>query len=323
MLSKAIAQLLEGEDPEAIHDLRVSTRRLQALLSALSAFPEAKRCSSSDARYEACDRARRLAELRRLARRDRRPARASAELPAERDAWLRIEQDLHERREADDPTRPVAHPARDREEPGRPDRGAIDERLAMLARPRFARRSTTGSANAWAEWNECLQAAGQTPSVELMHAFRVATKRMRYSASSPGISLGHGRSRSSPGLAPRKKALGDWHDQEMLHRAIAEAVARPDLALEEPDATSRCWRSSRTSAGTFRRLDRSLVALARPDEAQAAMRRWRRAAVALHEGRRRYGTRSLITVFSRERHRRAATQQQRNGSLSPGEGGDP
>jgi hypothetical protein len=62
----------------------------------------------------------------------------------------------------------------------------------------------------------------------------------------------------------------------MLHRASAEAVARPELALRDPDATLAVLTILARERREAAARDRSIAALALADEALAASRKWHR-----------------------------------------------
>jgi CHAD domain-containing protein len=277
ILSASLQQLLEGDDPEAIHDLRVATRRLQALLAVLSAFPGA----------DALRKLRRsLRELRSalgdwrncdVSLADTTSRRERAELPAERAAWERIEADLQSRR-ADEMRRGRARLRRaiDKNLVGQLAR-ALEVRLQAIRATALRQALEDRIERAWSEWNECFESASREPSVELLHALRVATKRVRYATE---LARDLARARATPVLAWARRAqesLGDWHDRETLHRAIAEAVARPDLALAEPEATLAVLAILARERRDAPPLDRTLAALAHPDEAFAAMHLWQKA----------------------------------------------
>ena len=277
VLETTLGSLLDGEDPEAIHDLRVSTRRLQALLDVLATFPggEAIRPLRRALRklravlgeWRNCD-----VSLEAIAER-----RAQAESPGETASWERIDADLRRRRaDALAEGRRRIRRTIDKDVVGTITR-AVEERLSAI-RPTALRRAVDDQIeDAWSRWSACLQSAEKDPTVEGIHALRIATKRVRYAAElardlSPartGVVLDWARA--------AQKSLGDWHDKEMLHRAIAEAVARPDLALEDPDATLAVLTILARERREASARNQSLVALALPEKALAAARKWHRA----------------------------------------------
>jgi CHAD domain-containing protein len=276
VLAATLDSLLEGEDAEAIHDLRVSTRRLQALLGVLATFPggEAirplrralRRLRSVLGEWRNCD-----VSLEAIAER-----RARAESPAETASWERIEADLRRgRADALAEGRQRIRRTIDKNLVGTITR-AVEERLSAI-RPSALRRAVDEQIEkAWSRWTACLQSAEQDPTVERIHALRIATKRVRYAAE---LARDLARARTEAVLhwaRAAQKSLGDWHDKEILHRAIAEAVARPDLALEDPDATLAVLTILARERREAAPRDRNLVALALPEEALGAARKWRR-----------------------------------------------
>ena len=86
---------------------------------------------------------------------------------------------------------------------------------------------------AWGEWTSALARAEDTRTVEDLHAFRVATKRLRYRTE---LLDNVGPERMKTPLAwleTLQDALGTWHDRQLLQRAVAEAVGRTDVLLRE------------------------------------------------------------------------------------------
>jgi CHAD domain-containing protein len=273
-LSAALSSLVAREDEEGVHDLRVATRRLQAMLTVLdsdAARKPLRKLRRSLRKLRGMLGAWRNADvtLAEVAGRRRR-----AKSARERAAWRRIEGDLRERRRDD------VHLGRRRLrhalERGLADRlaQAIDERLASIP-PRDLRRALESRIDeTWREWTESCAAAEKEPSIATIHALRIATKRLRYP-----VELAHevSRRRSAPVLRWAKRAqkgLGDWHDRQVLHRSIAQAIARPELALEDPDGTLAVLTAIAQERRESPPVGRSIVALAHPEEGLAAMRRW-------------------------------------------------
>lgn len=86
------------------------------------------------------------------------------------------------------------------------------------------------------EWRAMLLQAQKTREVSDIHAFRVATKRLRYRAE---LLRDLGDDDERPlidGLKKLQEGLGRWHDRQVLHRMMAQSLARPDFLLREPEA---------------------------------------------------------------------------------------
>src|SRR5262245_36986720 len=162
-----------------------------------------------------------------VARRERRVRN-----DAKRRAWEFVRAYLIEKREADT--------ARGRKKLLRQDTGdCADLARRLLDHPSAGsagsldRRLSDSVQGAWAQWQAALARAQDTRAVTDLHAFRVASKRLRYRVELLH-ELGHGRMKPQlTWLEGLQGALGTWHDRQLLHQAIAEAVGRPDILLNE------------------------------------------------------------------------------------------
>jgi CHAD domain-containing protein len=271
ILSTVGARALAADDPDAVHDLRVATRRLQEALAIFASTMASKRVERLRRNLR---RVRRrlgawrnfdvvLAEVRR--RRSRtRSARARA-------LWDLIRDSL-ERRRIDEMIRARKRLVHDdlRQLPDRATAVA-----AAIARDIDAERidSALGERirEAWSEWQSAFETARSAPSVGALHTLRIATKRLRYRVES-AHALGE------PGCEPVlrwarqvQQRLGDWHDQQVLQQLVAEAIARPDVLLSQLDlarfALSLLERERRETLPT----DARTVALASESEGRTAV----------------------------------------------------
>lgn len=81
-----------------------------------------------------------------------------------------------------------------------------------------------------------LARAEASRSTEDVHALRIAGKRLRYRLEL-AVELGDESSGAALSWLKRiQEHLGDWHDRQVLHAAVAGALARPGLLLDAPDA---------------------------------------------------------------------------------------
>jgi CHAD domain-containing protein len=106
-----------------------------------------------------------------------------------------------------------------------------DERPEILMQ-----RLSDSVQGAWVKWQAALTQAQETRAVGDLHAFRIATKALRYRAE---LFYDVGHSDLKPQLkwlANLQEALGVWHDRQVLHQAVAEAIARPEILLNELQA---------------------------------------------------------------------------------------
>jgi CHAD domain-containing protein len=86
---------------------------------------------------------------------------------------------------------------------------------------------------AWTQWQSALTRAQETRAVNDLHAFRIATKDLRY-RTELFYDVGHKEMKAQlKWLADLQEAIGVWHDRKVLHEAVAEAVARAEILLNE------------------------------------------------------------------------------------------
>ncbi len=232
-----VPAVIEGNDPEAVHDTRVAGRRLQQAVSAF--FPKPRAGKARQLRRKARRVRRALGEWRNcdvlldlVGRRERRARKEDT-----RRAWEFVRAYLIEKRNAES--------ARARKKILRQE--TVD--CADLARrlldhppvgaPPLGQRVAGSVHDAWGEWQSALARARDTRSVEDLHALRVATKDLRYRTELlHDLGLGEVKPQLR-WLTSLQEALGAWHDREMLHQAVAEAVGRPDILLKELSSARR------------------------------------------------------------------------------------
>src|SRR5262249_46404147 len=98
------------------------------------------------------------------------------------------------------------------------------------------------------KWQSSLADAERTRSVNELHEFRIATKKLRYR-----LELVRELERDAPPMLATLKSLqrvlGKWHDREIADRMIAESLARPKILLRE-------FRSAQTLLKELEKADR-------------------------------------------------------------------
>jgi CHAD domain-containing protein len=86
---------------------------------------------------------------------------------------------------------------------------------------------------AWTQWQSACTRAQETRAVNDLHAFRIATKDLRYRTELL-YDIGHRQLKGQlKWLADLQDAIGVWHDRQVLDQAIAAAVARAEILLNE------------------------------------------------------------------------------------------
>jgi CHAD domain-containing protein len=221
--------------PKTVHDVRVWSRRLQQAVSTL--FPKP-----------------RSGKVRRLRRTPRRIRRALGEWrncdvllemvakqqrhtrsESKRRAWALVRDYLMQKR-----SKEVVRAGKKllREDLG--NYAARAQRLLAQSPEEGAeillKRLRDSVEGAWTEWQSALTRAQETRAVADLHAFRIATKVLRYRTELL-YDLGYRDVKVQlKWLADLQEVLGVWHDRQVLHQAVAEALGRAEFLLHELQA---------------------------------------------------------------------------------------
>jgi len=227
-----VPKFLVNDDPDTIHDLRVWSRRLQQTLRIVlsPAKPPGSRKAIRTLRRvrQALGACRNLDVNIELARQRSREGQS----PILRQGWGALETHLQEGRES--------LLASTRKEVAKYNLVAFIERTRRLisqadldADP--TPRMETAVARALSEWDEAHALAKESRSVDNLHAWRIATKRLRYRAE---LLADSGSAASKPLVKDLKEiqaALGDWHDRCVLLEFAAAFLASRDFLVQHPD----------------------------------------------------------------------------------------
>jgi CHAD domain-containing protein len=237
------AKVLKGDDANAIHDMRVASRRLQQLLDLLYPKPrpqdlrrprrQLRRCRQALGEVRNCDVLLQLVG-RSLAR--KRSAR--------REAWTAVQHFLLMRRSETFQRAmrkfgkinlavfyvslkefllhdtPPDHP------------GEHQPHGSSAASPAFANDLTHALESVWPRFLDQIAHSHNNPSPEVIHGARIATKRLRYL-----LEVFHefdvaGSTDALVWLRQLQKHLGDWHDLEVLEQMMIEMLARREFLRE-------------------------------------------------------------------------------------------
>jgi CHAD domain-containing protein len=221
-----------GANPETIHDVRVWSRRLQQAISAFFSKPRSgkvrrlrrtpRRIRRALGEWRNCDV---LLEI--VGRRQRR-----TRSDAKRRAWAFVRDYLLEKR-----SKQVVRAGKKlaRQEPGNYSaqaqkllRQAPDESPEILVQ-----RLCDSIQAAWVKWQSALARAQETRAVNDLHALRIASKDLRYRTELL-YDVGYKRMKAQlKWLAKLQETIGVWHDRQVLHQGVAEAVARAEVLLNE------------------------------------------------------------------------------------------
>ena len=226
------AQVFSDEDADAVHDLRVCTRRLQQQLSTLvpdqtihkartirRTLREVRRAVG---KWRNCDVA-----LQWVSRAERRTAN-----PNRRRGWALVRESIAAQRKH------AINKARRRLL--KSDGLTVSQRtqqLIALPPQRLGSANQDGVvrasiADASIQWHQVLARAIEDRSAQNIHAFRIQLKRMRYRVE---LARDLGAADAQP-LIEWFKALqdrlGHWHDRQELNHFITGALANSERALE-------------------------------------------------------------------------------------------
>ncbi len=240
---KLLPELLNGERAEAVHDLRVCSRRIQQILLTLfqgesaggpsqviRAVRQARRGLSG---WRDCDVVMALLDrrLRRLRNSD------------ERQAWQAVRDYLARRREKEI--------RRARRRLAKRKLFTLAQRARDLVSDRESNSASNDSADtrpieivegfiktAYSEWQAALTAAADTENPANAHRFRIKTKQLRYRMEL-ARDLGDDEvSRPLSWLKSVQEHLGQWHDRVQLARIAMDAFTEADLLLTAPRSAS-------------------------------------------------------------------------------------
>jgi CHAD domain-containing protein len=239
------SKVLKGDNPKAIHDIRVASRRLQQVLDLLYPAPPPK-IRKLRRSIRRCRKA--LSEVRNhdvlLGRTGRALRRKRL---ARREAWEAFRDDLERRRKKSFrkaarrlsklslPTTYIrlkenlaAHsgslPPEQISAPASPPSSDLDTDLR--------RNIETALQDAWSSLQQTLSHAQEQRSVASLHGVRIATKKARYLIEVIDALHAPGSDQALRWLRDVQSQLGDWHDLEVLEDAMLGMVADSGI-LEE------------------------------------------------------------------------------------------
>jgi CHAD domain-containing protein len=225
-------RVLISDDPDPIHDARVSSRRLQQIFSFL--FPKPRN-----------GKAKKLVRVLRRVRRalgscrnldvslDMIQQRIDASTSTTvRDAWSHIREYAQEGR--------TAEIMRARKELTQHDIVAFVTRTQALLEgfgPDGVAEDTLKEsiAGALENWLEALNTAQDRQDRDTLHGLRIAGKRLRYRMELLA-QLGDGSARRRvKSLRALQDQLGEWHDCYVMLQLVAEFIGRPDFLVDHPE----------------------------------------------------------------------------------------
>jgi CHAD domain-containing protein len=268
-----LARVLSGEEGEAVHDLRVCTRRLQQIVIVLAAGThstrgrglqrELRQVRRAVGKWRNCDVVLQWVERQEMAGRSR-DRRAACQL-------LRTALERRRRRQ-------IRRARRKLLKPGLltiSDSAAriLPAARAQRAAPTLRQRVRMALNQAYERWQAALANAVAQPSDKHFHALRIKTKGLRYHIELAG-EFGLPAKAEIAWLRSFQDGLGRWHDRRELGLSIARTLAKPRLLLTQP----------RLAVGLLREVERNqrrrqeetarLLDQAQHSQGAAELRRW-------------------------------------------------
>jgi CHAD domain-containing protein len=242
-------QVLRGNDPDAIHDMRVASRRLQQILDLL--YPKPRQREIRSLRRKIRRSRRSLSEVRNcdvlVEYVNRRLARKQA---AGREVWTAVGNYLRERRVQSfekalaklskvhlavfylrlKPWLELRANTHHRHQHAHPPAGAEE-----LPPEQFYERVGESLNRLWRNWYAQLAQSQRDWRPPVIHGVRIATKRLRYLIEVIAAFELEGSAEVLAWLRGLQQGLGDWHDLEVLEQMMIEMVARPDFLRDHLD----------------------------------------------------------------------------------------
>jgi CHAD domain-containing protein len=233
-------KVLRGDDPDAIHDLRVASRRLQQILDLLYPTPRPAEIRKLRRKIQRCRRA--LGEVRNCDVQLQRVERTLAsKRTARRESWEAVRHYLRQRRSESfqkaarklgkvnlavfyvqlkehlTPSFVVSSVAR------------RDEHPIELGPEQFYERVGEALERVWRAIETQVGQSHRDPSAPVIHSVRIAAKRVRYLIEVIREFNVAGAAMTLARLRALQQLLGDWHDLEVLEQMTIAMLTRPQF----------------------------------------------------------------------------------------------
>jgi CHAD domain-containing protein len=231
-------KVLQGNDPDAIHDLRVATRRLQQVIDLIYPSPHAGVIRKLYRGLRRCRRS--LSEVRNYdVLLERVDAALSRKHTARREAWETIGEYLEASRSArlEKSLRKLAKanlsaiyvrlkehlPTGENAAPASAHNG-VGQRLTSA---QFYERIGDGLQTAWTDLEQEIAQSRHEHSPAVLHRTRIAAKRARYLIEVIHAFDVPGSKEALIWLRSLQTQLGDWHDLVVFEEAVIGMIADP------------------------------------------------------------------------------------------------
>ncbi|HEV2233493.1 MAG TPA: CHAD domain-containing protein [Terriglobia bacterium] len=236
-------KVLRGDDPDAIHDMRVATRRLQQALDLLYPPPAAGE----------------IRKLRRVLQRSRRSlseirncdvllknvgARLARKRTPRREIWTAVEHYLHQRRSKsfEKALRRISktnmavfyvhlkgHLTVNGAKPDPAHHPEHEAESQQLDTELFYQRISGALEDTAKSFEDQIALSLREPSASVIHGARIAAKRLRYLVEVVREFGVPGSDELLVWLRRLQRQLGEWHDLEVLEEMMIDMVARREF----------------------------------------------------------------------------------------------
>ena len=263
-------KVLRGDDPDAIHDLRVASRRLQQVLDLL--YPGSRHGAMGKLRRRIRRSRRALGDVRNAdVQLERVHQILARKRSARREAWEAVRDYMVDHR-SEEFAKAVRKLSRqnlavfyihlkdfltrdDGEQQPHPTYITSDGDEARTES--FETRVSRSLAAVWQAFEAKVAESHRDSQAAVIHGVRIAAKRLRYLVEVLYELKTPGSSETLAWLRRLQELLGDWHDLEVLEQMLVAMVARPAYLRENlPTAmeVEKLILKNRANKGRFREL---------------------------------------------------------------------
>ncbi len=287
-------KVLKGEDPDAIHDIRVASRRLQQVLDLLYPRPRPGEVRRLRRKIRRCRRA--LGEVRNcdvlLAHVDQKLARKRT---ANRETWTALGHYLRQRRASgfEQAVRKLSKVnlavfyvhlkewiTSDGASSGLLAKAArhMPSPLSLLsevpAREPFPARVGLELERVWLALEAQVAHSHQDPRTPVIHGVRIAAKRVRYLIEVLHALEVQGSGDTVAWFRQLQQHLGNWHDLEILEQMTIEMIARPGFLREHLDLALKAEKLVLKVRGTKKQFEEKYVEMTKDSEEFSRVKEW-------------------------------------------------
>jgi CHAD domain-containing protein len=238
---------LKGDDPDAIHDMRVASRRLQQVLDLIFPNPLPREVRRLRRKIRRCRQA--LGEVRNCdVLLQQVGGRLTRHRCSNREAWIAVKQHLQERRSESfakairklskvnlavlymrtkgllDRLKPITENTQVSHPLGQPNVADSEP---------FPQRLAQALVGVWSEFEQQVAASHREATASSIHAARIGAKRLRYLLEVESQFAIPGSAGALAWLKKIQECLGDWHDMEVLEEMTIGMISKPEFLRDQ------------------------------------------------------------------------------------------